>query len=112
MVATKEERAIDVLGTEYTIHPKRYGEEDIDGETDFSCRNIYLREDNANGIGDFLELQKGVLRHEIIHAFMYESGLGFNWKHGCECGHDETVIDWFAIQSPKIFKVYEQLGIL
>lgn len=71
MIATNEFRTVSILGTEYTILPKKYGEEDIDGETDFSCRNIYLREDNVNGIGDFLEMQKNVLRHEIIHAFMY-----------------------------------------
>ena len=112
MIATSEFKTISVLGTEYTIIWKEYGEQDIDGETDFSCQKIYLRKDNVNEIGDFLELQIKVLRHEIIHAFMYESGLGSNWKHDCQIGHDETVIDWFAIQSPKIYKVYEQLGIL
>lgn len=112
MIVANEFKTVSILGAEYKILPKKYGEEDTDGETDFSCQNIYLREDNVNGIGDFLELQKNVLRHEIIHAFMYESGLGFNWRHDCYIGHDETVIDWFAIQSPKIFKVYDQLGIL
>lgn len=108
----EKERIINILGTEYTILSKKYGEEDTDGETDFTAKQIFLREDNTYSVNDFLELQKKVLRHEIVHAFMYESGLGFNWKHECESGHDETVVDWFAIQAPKIFKVFEQLEIL
>lgn len=27
-------------------------------------------------------------------------------------GHEETIVDWFAIQSPKIFKVFKELDIL
>lgn len=112
MKSEKESKTIDILGTEYSVIPKKYGDADIDGESELFSKVIFLREDNTNKISDFLEVQKSVLRHEVIHAFMYESGLGFNWTHGCETGHDETVIDWFAIQSPKIFKVFDQLGIL
>lgn len=53
------------------------------------------------------------LRHEIIHAFMYESGLWYN--SGSFTGSwamNEEMIDWFAIQSPKIFDVFWKLGIV
>lgn len=43
---------------------------------------------------------------------MAESGLQSNWQHIEEFGHDETTVDWFAIQSPKIFKVFQELDIL
>ena len=57
--------------------------------------------------------RKKTLRHEITHAFLNESGLtdcssvpSNGWaKH-------EEMIDWFAIQSPKIFKVFQELDIL
>lgn len=49
---------------------------------------------------------------EILHAFMAESGLQSNRQHIEEFGHDETTVDWFAIQSPKIFKVFQELDIL
>lgn len=40
---------------------------------------------------------------------MAESGLQANWKH-IECyGHDETTVDWLAIQFPKILKTYQEL---
>lgn len=57
-------------------------------------------------------MQKKQLRHEITHAFMAESGLQSNWKHIKEFGHDETTVDWFAIQYPKIYKVFAELDLL
>lgn len=50
------------------------------------------------------------LRHEIIHAFLYESGLhdstirvaGDGWAT------NEEMVDWLAIQSPKIFKAMKE----
>lgn len=46
------------------------------------------------------------LRHEIIHAFMYESGLQQNWQHK-EYGQKETVVDWIASQYPKLKSVID-----
>ena len=52
------------------------------------------------------------LRHEVLHAFLFESGLsetaGFS---GCWATNEEMV-DWFAIQSPKIFEVFSELDLI
>ena len=80
-------------------------DEDFDGFTDITSKLIVIRTDNVNEVGDFEYLQKKQLRHEIIHAFMSESGLQCNWQHIEQFGHDETTVDWFAIQSPKILIV-------
>ena len=32
-------------------------------------------------------------------------------KYINEFGHDETFVDWYAIQYPKIKELYKQLGI-
>lgn len=103
---------VNILGTEYKIHIKELGVEDIDGYTDPTSYEIVIRNDNINKIGDFDELQRKQLRHEIIHAFMNESGLQCNWQHTQQFGQEETTVDWFAIQSPKIFKVFQRLDIL
>ena len=53
---------------------------------------------------------KTTLRHEIIHAFLYESGL---WGSSLVSEHwamNEEMIDWIAQQFPKILKVFRQLG--
>lgn len=57
------------------------------------------------------------LRHRIIHAFLYESGLCdakfkdsiFNIKSWTE---NEKMVDWLAWQFPKIAKVFDELGIM
>lgn len=103
---------VDILGTEYSISFKDLGNEEIDGYTDFSNRTIVMRKDNINSLGDFEWLQKKQLRHELIHAFMAESGLQSNWQHSTEFGQDETTVDWFAIQFPKIYKVFTELDLI
>jgi len=55
---------------------------------------------------------KSCLRHEIIHAFLNESGLKDNFEHTPHMWHEETMVDWIAIQFPKIATVYKELGIL
>lgn len=107
-----EDIKIDVLGTEYVVKFKELNDEDIDGFCDNTQKLIVIRSDNENKVGDFKYLQKKQLRHEIIHAFMSESGLQCNWQHIEQFGHDETTIDWFAIQSPKIFRVFTELKLL
>lgn len=56
---------------------------------------------------------KKTLRHEIMHAFFNESGLSDSSnQYGGAWAKNEEMVDWFAIQSPKIFKVYLELGII
>lgn len=103
---------INVLGTTYTIEPRNLKDKDYDGFTDNTNKLIVIRSDNQNEVGDFDFLQKKQLRHEIIHAFLSESGLQCNWQHMEQSGHDETMVDWFAIQSPKIFEVFSELDLI
>lgn len=103
---------VNILGSKWKIKFKKLGNAGIDGQTDYTNREIVIRSDNYYGVGNFKRLQKKQLRHEITHAFMSESGLQSNWEHIQQFGHDETTVDWFAIQSPKIFKVFRKLNIL
>lgn len=107
-----EKCKINILGTEYTIEPRNLKDENYDGFTDNTNKLIVIRSDNQNEVGDFDFLQKKQLRHEIIHAFLSESGLQCNWQHMEQFGHDETTVDWFAIQSPKIFEVFQELDLI
>ena len=103
---------VNILGTEYHIKFKEMKDDTIDGYCDYSSKQIVIRSDNEYKLGDFEELQKKQLRHEIIHAFMAESGLQSNWEHNIEFGHEETTVDWFAIQAPKIYKAFLEIGII
>lgn len=106
-------KKINILGTEYEIEYKELSSgSDCDGYCDYTSKHIVIRSDNANELEGFAWAQKKQLRHEIIHAFLAESGLQANFEHCNKWGHEETVIDWFAIQFPKLLKVFEEANAL
>ena len=109
-------KKVNVLGTEYTICTATKNEypllEKCDGYCDKTSKKIViLAEPDDNELENYEVYQKKVLRHEIIHAFLSESGLHENFKHE-EWGHDETTIDWFAVQFPKILKAFKEADAL
>lgn len=106
---------INVLGTEYEVILKGK-EADYpnlkrgDGYIDHSIKTIVVAdfEPDDYSIQDLNRYENKVLRHEIVHAFMYESGLDI-----CsEWGRDETLVDFIALQIPKMAKVMNELEIL
>lgn len=106
---------INVLGTTYTIYQRNSDEDqellECDGYCDFTTHSIIIRKEaEVSDVGDYEALKRKNLRHEIIHAFLGESGLQANFQHP-EYGHDEIMVDWIAIQYPKFTKVFEELGI-
>lgn len=108
---------IKILGTEYTIiqgNREMFQQlNEIDGYTDTSTKTIVV-DDMSDVIGQIgakkkpYEYRKSVIRHEIIHAFMYESGLAESSNESSAWATNEEMIDWFAIQSPKIFEVFKE----
>ena len=115
-------QTVNILGTEYEIFClERKDDEhlkDFDGYCDAVSRFIVVRnfkdaDDDAINVKDVEALQKKVLRHEIVHAFLYESGLTVNanvWSGAWT--KNEEMIDWFAIQGEKIYKVWQEANCL
>ena len=52
--------------------------------------------------------RKTNLRHEIVHAFLNESGLCWNSKATDCWAKNEEMVDWFALQGPKIYKAWQE----
>lgn len=107
---------IDVLGTEYTIQEKAIDEDVLlansDGYCDKTAHQIVIAaKDDDCDLSDFKAYQRKVLRHELIHAFLFESGLHENWEHK-PSGHDETYVDWIATQFPKLVRAFKAAGCL
>ena len=50
--------------------------------------------------------RKKNVRHELVHAFLFECGLAenSNWAQ------NEELVDWIAIQGPKIYKAWQDAG--
>ena len=110
---------INVLGTEYKIEYRSFKKdkklETADGYTDFFFKLIVIEDDFENRnmlIEKIKKYQEKILRHEIVHAFLYESGLDCNSNKSESWADNEEMVDWIAIQSPKIFKIYKNLNIL
>lgn len=103
---------VNVLGIVYRIKyvPSLDGR---GGETDFYTKEIRISEQEdvpAEFKTDNLkEMQKCVLRHELIHTFLYESGLDMSSAAHDAWAVNEEMIDWMAIQMPKIMAAYESV---
>ena len=104
--------SVNVLGTVYRIEFAPLNDAEEDGFCDYTSKRIVVRSDNPNEVEDMKWLQKKVLRHEIIHAFLAESGLQANFEHPNKWGHDETMVDWIAIQFPKLQAAFAEAGAL
>lgn len=109
---------ISILGTEYTISfksQKKLSKRGCDGSCDRTSKNILVtrynvsRGDTPNKFDNPEKYVLQVLRHEVIHAFLYESGLDSNFAHP-QYGHDETFVDWISMQLPKINKALKDAG--
>lgn len=112
-----ETTKVNVLGTEYKLlvcsedeEPRLSG---YDGLCDETVKEL-LVESYSKGQGDptckaNLSVQTNkVKRHEIIHAFLFESGLAEN----SEWAQNEEIVDYFAIQAPKLFEAFKAAGAL
>ena len=112
----EEKSYVTVLGTQYTIliieeDDYRFNRE-ADGWCDTQAKEILIfnYKQSAESVKDLKAYQRKVLRHEIIHAFLYESGLWQN-SYGSKCwAQNEEMIDWLAIQEPKIHKAFKEAG--
>ena len=110
-------KTIYILGTPYTIYldsPEEKMPDGADGCMDQSLHVIRIAQFEAdkNTIQDMESYKKKVLRHEIIHAFLYESGLWNNSGNVQAWAQSEEITDWIAIQSPKLFQVFKEADCL
>ena len=69
-----------------------------------------ILEPDERSLEDLDRYQKEVLRHEIIHAFLYESGLDACSGPAENWASNEEMVDWIAVQGPKIFEAWQKVG--
>lgn len=105
---------VNVLGIEYEIFYDVLEESDTrlkqnDAYCDFTTKQIKIAEmaPDDNTYNDLAVYKRRTLRHEIVHAFLFESGL----DHNSEWARSETMVDWIAIQVPKMAELFAQLNI-
>ena len=106
---------VKILGTEYEIvmdaEEKDYPIlKDADGYADFTIKKIVVKKLIQDGESyEDLELwQRKTLRHEIVHAFLYESGL---WQNSFkDWARNEEMTDWIALQFEKLLATFKEVG--
>lgn len=104
---------VNVLGTEYDVELVDGQDEAIKelncaGYTDKTTKEIKVKLFKNESFADEENPKvntNNTLRHELIHAFLYECGI----NHGTQF-HNEECVDFFAIQFPKLAKMFEDAG--
>lgn len=113
---------VDILGSKYSVFfcnefPEHLSEfqENADGLCNRHNRELYVKRCNDKDMTEEgrVRREKDVLRHELFHAYLAESGLSASASHVYgSWAENEEMIDWLAIQSPKIFKTFQEVGCL
>lgn len=91
---------VNVLGTTYTIYETTGAHDELlrklDGYVTPTEKTIVV---NKNAAPLY---KKQILKHELVHAFLHESGLDTeSW------GGNEEIVDWIALQFEKINKAFK-----
>lgn len=81
------------------------------GLCDTSCREIVIAKELSGDSKNLTAIHKKIVRHEIIHAFLFECGLDHGSHSPVAWGVDEEITDWFALNGGKIYLVWKELGV-
>ena len=116
---------VNILGTEYVITNYNYKDltifekKGINGYCDSTTKDIAIcNMTTYPGFEDETEdycnlVEKETLRHEVVHAFLNESGLRDSSVQPVEgWAKNEEMVDWIAIQFPKILRVFNEIKCL
>jgi hypothetical protein len=102
---------VKVLGERYEVIESNCAEDltlagASDGYCDHTTKSIVIDtfKPSDDSLGDLERYRKQVIRHELVHAFLFESGLGANsW------GSNEEIVDWIAAMFPKMLEAFEEV---
>lgn len=113
---------VNVLGTEYAVTVRKYAEDECFKQTQCNgycsglLKEIVLCDMSTypgweNETQEARDVQtKETLRHEIVHAFFNESGLACSSSSTDAWARNEEMVDWIAIQGPKVYKAWMEAG--
>ena len=116
---------VNVLGTEYSIEYKDYDDDPafikhgIDGYCEQDTHKIVVGDLHTfpsfeDETEEFIRAcMKHTLAHECTHAIFNESGLqDSSAVFDGPFARNEMLVDWIAIQGPKLYKIWQEAGAL
>lgn len=105
---------INILGTEWDILERSEKDDpllaDCDGYCDWTTKRIVVQREMEGSLGNMDAYVRKVKRHEIVHAFLDESGLAESSGRTSAWARNEVMVDWIARMGPKIFKAWQDAG--
>lgn len=95
------DKTVNILGQDYVVKFENTRTESVLKDADGECR-WYKKEIIIDDELEEQEHKEFVIKHEILHAFLAESGLR-------KYREDEDIINWFAWNFEKIAKVFSEI---
>lgn len=103
---------INVLGTKYKVHIIKEKQrekftdlsDDADGYCNFYAKTIVVV-DEASDMQGSEHYVNQVIRHELVHAYLFESGLH-------DYADNERIVDWIAMQIPKMSQLFDEIEVM
>lgn len=109
-------RAVHILGSLWCILERSEQEDerlkDCDGYCDWTTRQIVVERELHGTLGDMEKYIRKVTRHEIVHAFLFESGLAECSGEVEAWARNEAMVDWIANQGQKVYAAWKEAGAL
>ena len=115
-------RKVNILGTTYKVYLNVPCDRDpqldgLFGYTNFHDKKIVVADVRtvpgweSSSDESALDTFACTVRHEVIHAYLMESGLAGS-SNPVNCwAMNEEMVDWFAMQMPKLVKTFCELGV-
>lgn len=105
---------IDVMGVSYEIAERSEADDyrltEANAYCDWTARLIVIEKDPEGDLNCMAEFSKKLLRHEIVHAFLLESGLSESSLPFESWAVNEEMVDWFARIGPRIYAAWQTAG--
>lgn len=110
-----KKQKVNVLGTVYSLTITTEAKEprlnDCDGFCDDTSKELVVEDysfvkDDLAAKRNLPAQTRKVMRHEIVHAFLNESGL----RENSQWARNEEIVDWIAIQGPKLYAAWQKAG--
>lgn len=105
---------LNILGSEWSIIESTEADdknlENADGYCDWTTKTIVIEREINGNLNDMEAYIKKVKRHEIVHAFLEESGLSECAFSPEAWARNEEMVDWFSRVGIKIYEAWKAAG--
>ena len=102
---------VNILGAKWNIIEKSVKQdkllENADGYCDWTTKTIVVEREMEGSLGNMDCYVNKVKRHEIVHAFMFESGLAECSGNVESWAANEAMVDWIARQGVKLYQAWQ-----